>query len=984
MNRLFTISLTALVVVLIVGVTPARGQVVSPGKLADPHAHLEGSQNCEECHANRGRVEPSRCLACHDALNDRIKQGKGYHATRGDSRCGKCHQDHRGRDFDIVRWPTTATTFNHDLARYRLRDSHAKVKCRDCHKPGFQTASKVKRWPTARRQRTYLGLEQTCTSCHEDEHEGRLGKTCIKCHDETAFKGAARFDHDKSKFPLKGAHQQVACDDCHKQPGRTPEVLYVGLEFKTCGSCHDDPHKGAMADRSNKTECETCHTNVAWDRIIYRKADHSPRRMPLRGGHAQPRCTDCHGQKATKRPSAACVSCHTDVHNNRFGQDCQRCHDVSSWHAKPRPPRAVPKMRLDANARLGLTRRELSRVEFHQKTRFPLEGLHVRVKCQECHPRRGSFKKRFQQIKHDACSDCHKDVHEGQFDKSRCRDCHTTDGWPLTTYSVAKHQGARFVLDGSHRGVACAVCHGSARSAATRYRFDDRSCQSCHKDRHDGQFSTAAGDKRPVRGCEDCHDTKAFTNVAFDHEQTRFSLQGAHENTVCDSCHQASASARPASPGGYVGDGIVYRGLGSECESCHRDDHQGQFRKQPKIRGCAECHTQTTFEIDGFDHDQRTEYKLDGKHTEAKCDQCHQKITLNGGDEVRLYRVGQPACSACHNNRHTGRAERMRGPSKNRLIASGKDARAAIDACETCHSTVGWETLARQLNGGKRTGFDHSDVGYTLNGGHRAATCDQCHTPTRKLTRQCSGCHQDRHAGRLGTGCADCHQITSWRSTDIRDKHRATRLPLTGGHALADCTSCHPRDRQGQYLAVPAACIGCHLEDYTAPATHPDHVQAGFGAGCEECHRPAGWSPAYFAHTTFPLRGAHRTASCSSCHDRDPAPRDCIVCHIDDRDRTVSPNHRTGGFSSDCTICHTETAWVPANYPLHEDRFPIARGNHSGFACSDCHTDPNSATDFTCLEPCHTRSDMDDEHDDVNDYLYESRACLECHPDGRE
>ena len=108
------------------------------------------------------------------------------------------------------------------------------------------------------------------------------------------------------------------------------------------------------------------------------------------------------------------------------------------------------------------------------------------------------------------------------------------------------------------------------------------------------------------------------------------------------------------------------------------------------------------------------------------------------------------------------------------------------------------------------------------------------------------------------------------------------------------------------------------------------------------------------------------------------------MCHQDDLAEATNPDHTAIGFPDDCGVCHSESAWTPADFPLHEQSFPIARGNHSGFDCSDCHTNPADTTDFTCLAPCHTQNDMDDEHNDVPDYMYVSSACLECHPDGTE
>lgn len=68
---------------------------------------------------------------------------------------------------------------------------------------------------------------------------------------------------------------------------------------------------------------------------------------------------------------------------------------------------------------------------------------------------------------------------------------------------------------------------------------------------------------------------------------------------------------------------------------------------------------------------------------------------------------------------------------------------------------------------------------------------------------------------------------------------------------------------------------------------------------------------------------------------------------------------------------------------------PIQRGNHSKYEeeCGACHQNTSDYAIFTCTQ-CHDgeheRDDMDDEHDDVNDYRYNSLACFECHPRGDE
>ena len=53
----------------------------------------------------------------------------------------------------------------------------------------------------------------------------------------------------------------------------------------------------------------------------------------------------------------------------------------------------------------------------------------------------------------------------------------------------------------------------------------------------------------------------------------------------------------------------------------------------------------------------------------------------------------------------------------------------------------------------------------------------------------------------------------------------------------------------------------------------------------------------------------------------------------------------------------------------------------NGDACVDCHTNPNNFGEFTCVT-CHTNPETDNEHNGVNGYVYESTACLACHPTG--
>jgi len=111
-------------------------------------------------------------------------------------------------------------------------------------------------------------------------------------------------------------------------------------------------------------------------------------------------------------------------------------------------------------------------------------------------------------------------------------------------------------------------------------------------------------------------------------------------------------------------------------------------------------------------------------------------------------------------------------------------------------------------------------------------------------------------------------------------------------------------------------------------------------------------------------------------------PSDCVDCHLDDYQGTTDPNHAAAGFPTDCQLCHdaADPSWDEGQFD--HIWFPISSGQHSGFACSECHPNPTNFAIFTCTTACHPRSETDEEHLDVPGYVYDSPACLSCHPNG--
>ena len=247
--------------------------------------------------------------------------------------------------------------------------------------------------------------------------------------------------------------------------------------------------------------------------------------------------------------------------------------------------------------------------------------------------------------------------------------------------------------------------------------------------------------------------------------------------------------------------------------------------------------------------------------------------------------------------------------------------------CSVCHTPDSWKSLSASSRG---AGFDHRKTGFPLTGRHAALPCAGCHGSERQVTRRCSGCHEDAHQGQLGASCDGCHSAGSWFSTNAFARHRQTRLPLTGMHALLDCRECHLRSAERSWTTVGADCFACHEAEYRRPHTHPLHVGIPGDPGtpplprdCAQCHRTIGWTPAYVgssllvsaaqalsagAHDrVFPLSfGPHRGAECASCHTSPSLPQAvrCSGCHEHDEQKLRTQHRAVAGFGMGCLGCH--------------------------------------------------------------------------------
>jgi hypothetical protein len=664
---------------------------------------------------------------------------------------------------------------------------------------------------------------------------------------------------------------------------------------KTCASCHSDVHKGELG-----TDCARCHTSRTFSDRSAMTRMHQLTRFPLRAAHAVVACESCHqptrpGQLQFVRGQAQCSSCH-----------------MPTFRAAGAPPHVQPSFSTNCTA-CHKTSSWAGATFDHSLTLFPLTGSHRTATCVSCHADRQYHGRSME------CQSCHQKDYDrtttpphSQGFPTNCASCHGTATWNDARFDHA--QMTRFPLSGAHRATGCASCHGDKV-----FKGKSMECASCHKGAYDGTVSPKHASAGFALTCQSCHNTTQWKGAVFDHNTaTRFTLSGAHRALTCAGCHA---------------DG-VYRGRPTTCVSCHQAAFTAT-QKPPHVAArfstaCQSCHTTTQWTGAAFDH-AVTRFPLTGAHRAATCANCH-------ADQV--YVGKSTACVSCHQARYAATANPPHAPAGFPVT------------CETCHTTTQWTGAA----------FDHNTTAFPLTGAHRASTCLGCHADkvyTGKPST-CVSCHLADYNGVVSPNhrtsgfsstCQSCHTTAQWKGAVF--DHNVTRFPLTGAHRATTCQGCHA---DNVFAGKPTTCVSCHQSNYNA-TTNPNHRSSGFPTVCENCHTTTAWLGAPFDHskTLFPLTGAHRAATCSTCHADGVykgKPVACASCHQTDYNGTTNPNHRASGFPSTCETCHSTTAWLGAPFDHNTTHFPLT-GAHRATTCAGCHSDGiYKGKPTTCIS-CH-------------------------------
>jgi len=621
-----------------------------------------------------------------------------------------------------------------------------------------------------------------------------------------------------SPGPLAAAHADLEgltqCVKCHQ--------LGVGVTNGRCLDCHDtvqdqlNKNSGFHADKRDK-RCASCHPDHGGrdkPMIRFDEADpafnHDSTGYPLDGGHERIECRDCH-----KTPNkwtgleTTCDSCHDDPHGSSQSkrellQDCGACHKLSA-----KSPVPIPRSVFDHTSAAA--------------TDYPLEGLHTDVKCEDCHK-----DALFVPTAHDSCESCHENPHGTQFQGRACASCHTVhrEHFNLRSYD---HSKTDFPLLGEHASVSCQRCHGKDKSA--RYLpLPHVRCDDCHKDPHSGQFQP--------RDCSECHGVHVadFGLAGFSHDQTNYPLSKPHAEASCEACH------------GKMPDAVFAKLPAEDCVACHEDPHDPTFQPAPcmtchggddwsvqafdhdRVRGsCLACHADEDFHegsTDGntcgschdpdakpawkvirFEHEEETDFALEGRHEPLACADCHDVKDLRGNEST---------CVSCHE-------------------ADRPDPHDPGE-CGECHTPASW----REATLG---GQSHDSTGFPLQGAHGRLVCTDCHAadaPRSAANPSCVSCHAaaDPHRNLLGNQCDDCHSVATWMRTRFR--HTETDFPLRGAHRIAACVDCHAT----AYAGTPEDCVRCHQRQKPTGGIHADPLTND----CAGCHSPYSWYNVSFPH----------------------------------------------------------------------------------------------------------------------------------------
>ncbi|MCB9332629.1 MAG: hypothetical protein H6574_16270 [Lewinellaceae bacterium] len=934
-------------------------------------AHAAIATDCAACHNGNYNNTPNTCAGCHQA-DYAATTDPDHTANLFPDDCTQCHSE--------TAW--VPATFDHN-ATWPLTGAHASVpNCTDCHTSG-----------------NYSSTPNTCAGCHQPQYDATTNPNhnaigiptdCETCHTSDGWMPATFPLHD-NYYPLNGAHATIAndCAACHNGDyNNTPN---------TCAGCHQADYDATTNPNHQaaqfNTDCAICHSETTWSPSNF---DHDNQYFPIYSGKHEGEwavCTDCHSNPANYM-EVTCTNCHLNptTDNEHTGvngyvyldQACLACHPTG----------------------------DASVIFDHNTTAFPLTGVHLTTACIDCHT--NGF-----QGTPTECAACHtvdfnattNPNHTAIGIPTDCETCHTTAGWAPALFPIHDNY---YMLNGAHASIsnACATCHNGD------YNNTPNTCAGCHQADYDGTTNPDHNANQFSTNCTECHSEAAWSPTTFDHSLV-WPLNGAHANVPnCTDCHIGGNFSNTPNTcvGCHQGDydattdpNHAANQFPTDCTQCHNEnawapstfDHNAIWPltgAHANVPNCSDCHiggnyTNTPNTCAGChqtDYDATTNPNHQALGIPTDCETCHTSdgwmpatfpihnnyYQLNGAHTAIAN-----DCAACHNGNYNNTPNTCAGCHQADFNATTDPNHVTNQFptdCTQCHDENAWAPST----------FDHNTV-WPLTGAHASVpNCTDCHIGGNytNTPNTCVSCHQADYdattnpnhvANQFSTDCTQCHNENGWVPATFDHN---TVWPLNGAHAnVPNCTDCHIG---GNYNNTPNTCVGCHQTDYNA-TTNPNHVTNQFSTDCTQCHNENGWVPSTFDHNTiWPLTGAHANVpNCSDCHiggNYANTPNTCVGCHQPDFNATTNPNHVVLGIPTACETCHTTDGWMPAEFPIHNNYYPL-NGAHAAIAndCAACHNGDYNNTPNTCVG-CH-QPDYDASANPSHTANQFPTDCTQCH-----
>lgn len=448
----------------------------------------------------------------------------------------------------------------------------------------------------------------------------------------------------------------------------------------------------------------------------------------------------------------------------------------------------------------------------------------------------------------------------------------------------------------------------------------------------------------------------------------------------------------------------------AKCLACHKEINtlvlaKKGFHGRTK-ESCMECHADhkgrthdTTFINEKtFDH-AKTGYRLEGKHAQLKCADCHKEKRSSAHKTLRpddLHYIGaQTSCVACHRKND---------------IHQFKGKWATKD-CDSCHSLKSWKADLK---------FDHeSDGHFKLIGKHDEIKCAACHIPKKDQPSRyqwstlkqskCLSCHLDIHKTNLSPKfrganigkCDSCHLQTTWKIPSF--KHTITGYPLRGKHAEIKCLECHKQNaaiKEAKFFhwaGLKQDCLSCHKDVHRFGTFRSKKL--GTLNKCLSCHLESSWKEIRgFDHnrdTHFVISGKHNGLECIKCHvPSSPAKmspqiysfptlnqKNCELCHKNPHKGVQSKEFT----KRKCSDCHVAEGWKffkkdTANFDHNKaTRFPLL-GKHAQASCNACHVkNKEQIFKFEGFETQFCSSCHDNVHRGQFSKSMNQKSCAVCH-----